>query len=149
MPKKVLIVCTGNTCRSPMAAGLLKKLADAGNLPLEVQSAGLAAFAGVPATPEAVEACREKGFDLSAHQSQPLSKALVMESDLILTMTSKHKEMILKKMPALEGKVSLLSEFAGKGQVDVEDPVGRPLEDYRAVLDQMEGYLVGSLDKLG
>jgi protein-tyrosine-phosphatase len=132
-----------------MAAGLLRKLTDERKMPLEVQSAGLAAFAGVPATPEAVEAAREKGVDLSSHQSQPLSKALVMESDLILTMTSKHKEMILKKMPALEGKVSLLSEFAEKGRIDVEDPAGQSLDAYRSTLEQIEGFLLCSLDKLG
>jgi protein-tyrosine-phosphatase len=131
-----------------MAAGLLKKLADDIQVPIEVQSAGLAAFAGVPATPEAVEAAREKGIDLSAHQSQPLSKTLVMESDPILTMTVKHKEMILKKLPILEGKVSLLSEFAGAGTEDVDDPVGQPVEAYRRVLEQMDGYLRKALEKL-
>ncbi len=124
-----------------MAEGLLNKMASENHIPLEVQSAGLAAFVGVPAAPEAVEACREKGIDISGHQSQPLSKTLVMESDLILTMTEKHKEMIVKKMPALENKVSLLSEFAGSGSEDVEDPVGMPLESYRKTLAQMERYL--------
>jgi protein-tyrosine-phosphatase len=130
-----------------MAEGLLKKIAQENQLPVEVQSAGLAAFAGVPATPEAVEAAQEKGFDLSAHQSQPLSKNLVMESELILTMTGKHKEMILKKVPALQGKVELLSEYAGVGTEDVEDPVGQPLEAYRQVLNQMDGYLRKSLER--
>jgi protein-tyrosine-phosphatase len=102
LSKKVLFVCTGNTCRSPMAEGLLKRMAQENRIPLEVQSAGLAAFAGVPATPEAIEACREKGVDISSHLSQPLNKTLVTESDLILTMTGKHKEMIVKKMPPLE-----------------------------------------------
>lgn len=148
MAKKILFVCTGNTCRSPMAEGLLKKLAIESQIPVEVQSAGLAAFAGVPATPEAVQACQEKGVDISAHQSQPLSKNLVMESDLILTMTGKHKEMIVKKMPALEPKVALFSEFAGLGAEDVDDPVGQPLDSYRKVLGQMEGYLQKALDKL-
>jgi len=131
-----------------MAEGLLKKIAHENQLAVEVQSAGLAAFAGVPATPEAVEASREKGFDLSTHQSQPLSKNLVMESELILTMTAKHKEMILKKMPALQEKVALLSEYAGAGTEDVEDPVGQPLEAYRQVLNQMDGYLRKSLERL-
>ena len=148
MPKKILFVCTGNTCRSPMAEGLLKKMAQEQQLPVEVQSAGLAAFAGVPAAPEAVEACRERGVDLSTHQTQPLGKTLVVESDLILTMTDKHKEMILKKMPALGEKVSMFSEYAGAGIEDIDDPVGQPVEVYRKVLDQMQGYLTKSLEKL-
>ena len=125
----------------------MKKIAQENQLSLEVQSAGLAAFAGVPVTPEAVEASKEKGVDISAHQSQPLGKTLVMESDWILTMTSKHKEMIVKKMPALEPKVALLSEFAGEGTVDIDDPVGQPLEAYQKALAQMDGYLRRSLDK--
>ena len=131
-----------------MAEGLLKKMAQEQQLPVEVQSAGLAAFAGVPAAPEAVEACRERGVDLSAHQTQPLGKTLVVESDLILTMTDKHKEMILKKMPALGEKVSMFSEYAGAGIEDIDDPVGQPVEVYRKVLDQMQGYLTKSLEKL-
>jgi len=148
LPKKVLFVCTGNTCRSPMAEALLKKIAAEENLPVEVHSAGIAAFPGAPPRPEAVEVCREKGMDLSSYQSQPLSKTLVLESDHILTMTGKHKEMILKKMPALEGKVALFSEFAGSGIEDVEDPIGQSVEVYREVLDQMEGYIRKSLGKL-
>ncbi len=147
MVKKILFVCTGNTCRSPMAEGLLKKMAQESHLPLDVQSAGLAAFAGVPPTSEAVQACREKGTDISGHLSQPLSKALALESDLILTMTVRHKEMIVRKMPELEPKVALFSEFAGAGVKDVEDPVGQPLEVYRQVLGQMEGYLQKAEDR--
>ena len=131
-----------------MAEGLLKKIASDNQLSVEVESAGIAAFPGVPVTAEAVQACREKGMDISAHQSQTLSKNLVMESDLILTMTGKHKEMIVKKMPTLEPKVVLFSEFAGAGTQDVEDPVGQPIDAYRAVLGQMEGYLRMALDKI-
>lgn len=148
MPKKILFVCTGNTCRSPLAEGLLRNMASQKGWDLEAQSAGLAAFNGVPAAPEAVEAGREKGLDLSGHQSQPLSKALVMESDLIVTMTGKHKEIILKKMPQLDGKVVQLSELAGDDPVDVEDPVGQGIEVYRTVLAQMEAFLLKSSDRL-
>jgi protein-tyrosine-phosphatase len=131
-----------------MAEGLLKKAAGEGKIGVEVQSAGLAAFPGLPATLEAVEVCQEKGVDLSSHQSQPLGKDLVLQSDLILTMTAKHKEMILKKMPALEGKVRQFSEFAGDGEVDVEDPIGQPLEVYRQVRGQLEGFIQKSLSQL-
>jgi protein-tyrosine-phosphatase len=148
MPQKILFVCTGNICRSPMAEGLLKKMASDNQWSLEAQSAGLAAFNGVPAMQEAIEACNEKGIDISAHQSQPLSKTLVLESTLILTMTDKHKESILRKMPQLADKVSLLSDFAGKGIEDVEDPVGQSVEVYRKILTQIEGYLLQAKDKL-
>ncbi len=149
MFKNILFICTGNTCRSPMAEGLLKKWAVEKGLSLNVRSAGLAAFAGVPATAEAMEAALEKGIDLSGHQSRPLGKAEAVESDMILTMTQRHKEMILKKLPDLAGKVFLFSEFAGMGQEDVEDPIGQPLEAYRRVLGQMETYLLKSAGRFG
>jgi protein-tyrosine-phosphatase len=148
MPQKILFVCTGNICRSPMAEGLLKKMAFDHQWSLEVQSAGLAAFNGVPATSEAVEACLEKGINISAHQSQPLSKTLVLESTLILTMTDKHKESILRKMPQLADKVCLLSDFAGKGIEDVEDPMGQSIDAYRKIFSQIEGYLLKAQEKL-
>jgi protein-tyrosine-phosphatase len=147
MPKKVLFICTDNSCRSPMAENVLKKLIHDNHWTLECGSAGLAAFNGVPAAQDAVEACKEKGIDLSAHQSQPLSKALVIESDLILTMTGKHKESILRKMPELESKISLLSDYAGQGIEDVEDPVGQSFEQYQKVFAQIEGYLLKAKDK--
>ncbi len=124
-----------------MAEGLLNHWAKADHWDVEAKSAGLAAFGGLPAATEAIEACKEKGVDISAHQSQPLSKELVLESDLIVTMTVKHKESILRKMPDLENKVKVLAELAGEGLVDIEDPVGLPLEEYRKVLGQIEGYL--------
>jgi len=148
MPQKILFVCTGNICRSPMAEGLLKKMARDNHWTLESQSAGLAAFHSVPAEAEAVEVCREKGIDISGHQSQPLSKALVLDSSLILTMTAKHKESILRKMPELAEKINLLSEFAGQGLEDIEDPVGQSVETYRKILTQIEGYLLKAKDKL-
>jgi len=132
-----------------MAEGVLRKMARDRHWPMDVKSAGLAAFSGVPAMREAVEACREKGIDISGHESQPLNKALVLESNLILTMTGRHKESILRKMPDLAPKVMQLSEFAGQGIEDVEDPVGQSVDEYRKILDQIEGYLLKAEDKLG
>jgi protein-tyrosine-phosphatase len=130
-----------------MAEGLLRKMAADHQWDLQVQSAGMAAFAGVPATPEAVEAAGEWGVDLSAHQSRPLGKDQVMDCDLILTMAAMHKNSILKKLPHLEGKVFTLAEFAGVPDEEVEDPVGQSLEVYRKVLKQIEGYLQKASDK--
>lgn len=130
-----------------MAEGLLKKITSESGLSLDIQSAGLQTFAGIPAAPEAIEACKAKGVDISGHQSQPLSKALILDRDLILTMTLKHKELILRKIPDLAGKVELLSEFAGDGTTDIEDPIDQPLERYKATLDQIESYLLKAKGK--
>jgi protein-tyrosine-phosphatase len=124
-----------------MAEGLLKKMAGEMGWALQASSAGIAAFPGLAAAPEAVEAAKEKGIDLSSHQSQGLSKRLVIESDLIVTMTTRHKEMILRKMPELTPKVKTLSEIAGESEKDIEDPIGHPLEIYRETLGQIEKYL--------
>jgi protein-tyrosine-phosphatase len=130
-----------------MAEGLLKKMAADNRWPLQVQSAGVAAYGGVPAMPEAVEAAGELGVDISGHRSSPLGKDLAMESDLILTMVSMHKNSILKKLPQLEGKVFTLSEFAGVPGEEVEDPVGQSLEVYRKVIKQIDGYLKKASEK--
>ncbi len=148
MVKKVLLVCTGNTCRSPMAEALLRKMAADLQIPLEVQSAGTSALPGSPATSEAVQACRERGLDLASHQSRPLRQSTALESDLVLTMTARHKESVLTRTPALKGKVFLVSEFADGSIRDIEDPIGQSLEVYRKVLGQLEEYLGKTLPKL-
>jgi len=132
-----------------MAAGLLQDAAAKAGIGLEVQSAGLAAFPGVPYAAEALEARREVGGARSGGVSQPLSKALVMESDLLLTMTVEHRDAILRKMPMLEGKVFLLSDYAGEGEVAVTDPVGQPLDQYRRTRDQLSGYIAKIVPRLG
>jgi protein-tyrosine-phosphatase len=146
--KKVVFVCTGNTCRSPMAAGLMRDAASRLSLDLEVQSAGIAAFPGVPYTQEAIEALQEKGIDISGGVSQPLSKTLVMEADVLLTMTPEHRDAILRKLPMLQEKVFLLSDFVGEGETPVVDPVGQDLDTYRKVREQLEGYVLQALERL-
>jgi protein-tyrosine-phosphatase len=131
-----------------MAAGLLQDAAQKASLNLEVQSAGIAAFPGVPYSSETVEVLREKGIDLSGGVSQPLSKSLVMESDLLLTMTPEHRDAILRKLPILQGKVFLLSDYVGDGEVAVADPVGQPIEVYRDVRAQLEVYVQKVVEKL-
>ncbi len=149
-----LIVCTGNTCRSPMAEALLKKrfadrlqvdmdqLEDAGVL---VMSAGLAASSGSAATMEAHEAVKSRGLDLSQHASQPISERLVNYADLILTMTRGHRDAILTSIPAASGRTHLLC----RDGADVSDPIGGPPELYERCAAQIDSQLeewVNTLD---
>ena len=133
--KRVLVVCTGNTCRSPMAEGWLsQKLGGKGWV---VESAGVGAWGGSPASAEAVEAMREIGVDLSGHRSRALSQEQVEGATYILAMTEGHRREIARRFPEAEGKTHLVHGF-GLGEVrDVADPVGYPVEVYRHIRDEL------------
>lgn len=139
----VLFVCTGNTCRSPMAEGLFRhalakrmgckpdELEDRG---VVVMSAGIAAMLGGRAAVEAVEVLGQLGIDLSAHESQPLTEQLVRHADLILAMTRSHRKAILAEWPEAESRLKLLSTDGA----DVPDPIGGPVEQYQRCVAQMK-----------
>jgi protein-tyrosine phosphatase len=141
-----LFVCTGNTCRSPMAEAIFRKmladnfrcredeLIDHGFV---VLSAGLAAYKGAPASPEAVDLLRLEGIDLGAHESQPVTEELLFHCDHILTMTRSHREAMLSAYPELEGHVRLLSPQSR----DVLDPMGAGLEEYIRSRDEIKAHL--------
>lgn len=112
MPQKILFVCTGNTCRSPMAEELFREKTGTGDNRFQVISAGTSAGRGVPAAEEAVQALKERGLDLSEHQSRPITGELLKEADLILTMTRNHKETLLQMEPGVGDKVFTLKEYA-------------------------------------
>lgn len=142
----VLIVCTGNTCRSPMAELLMRKrLAERlGCDPLQLQengvtvhSAGTTAMAGGRATPEAVDVMKERGLDLSEHESQPLSERIARFADVILTMTRSHRKAVIEAWPDLAQKTFLVS----KEGMDVPDPIGGPPEAYRRCANQIDSNL--------
>lgn len=134
---KILIVCTGNTCRSPMAEGIFKSLAKEKDMDIQVQSAGTFAFDGDKASPNGIMALESLNIDISNHKSRLIHHNLIEEMDLILTMGSSHKELIEKKFPQAGGKVFLLNEYAFGEKKDVIDPYGGKLKTYEIVRDEI------------
>jgi len=130
----ILFVCTGNTCRSPMAAGLMNKEAIKRNLDIRIESAGIFAQEGENASTEAIIAMHEYGVDLTGHHSQMINEELIEKSDLILTMTPAHK-MVFNNVAS--DKTFTVGEFAGL-DFDIEDPFGGDVEDYLKTAAQLE-----------
>jgi L-threonylcarbamoyladenylate synthase len=149
-PCRIVFVCTGNTCRSPMAEGICRKLLaerlrcsrdELGEHGFIVQSAGVAAGPGNPATAEAVDAIREIGADISAHRSQPLTIELMVQADRLFAMTAGH----LRMLYGVRGVTpALLSPFGD----DVDDPIGGSAEQYRDCARQIKTYLEALLPEL-
>ncbi len=142
----LLFVCTGNTCRSPMAEMLCRKLL-AGQLKCRldeledrgvvVMSAGVSAMSGIGATPEAVQVMADRGLDLSGHITQPVNERLVRHADLIFTMTAGHRQALVSLWPDAAERTFMLCG----DHVDVADPIGGPRELYRRCADQLEAAI--------
>ena len=128
----VLFVCSGNTCRSPLAEALMKsRLAERGIDGISVSSAGVSAAGGLRAADNSRAVALELGASLAGFKSSPVTDRKVALADIILTMERKHMYSILDRWPEADEKVHVLTQFSGSGRNGISDPVGRPLDAYR------------------
>ncbi len=127
MTMNILLLCTGNICRSPMAEGLLRQ-----SLPVhELFSAGICAQEGAPADPLAVELMWQLGVDISAHRARPLGSWMMREADLVLTMERAQQRFVQRRYPSVAAKVECLG---GIGGADIPDPYGLGLPAFQQAL---------------
>lgn len=148
--KRILLVCTGNICRSPLAAGLLERaLAERSITGISVSSAGTGAWDGAPVSEGAYLVALERGLDLSSHRARLLTRELVEGADLILTMARHHRARVDEL--GGEGRVFVLGEYAGRegDGAEVSDPFGGDLDVYRDTCSELEALLQAAVERIG
>lgn len=144
MFSRIVVVCTGNICRSPMAEALLKaRLADPKRV---IVSAGIGALVGYPADPIAQELMRERGIDIGGHRAQQATMPLLSSMDLILTLDQTHSSWISNRFPQLRGRVHKLLKWSEDR--DVADPYGFPRSAFEKAAEDIRQGIEDWLGKL-
>lgn len=143
--KSVLLVCTGNSCRSVMAEGLLKKyLKELGKSNIEVLSAGVNAIDDIRPTAETIEIMLKHSLDVSGFKSRRLTDNMIKDANLILVMAAHHMDDIIRRVPEAVSKTHLLKQFGLENDteacedLDILDPIGSTLEVYESVFTEIK-----------
>ncbi len=149
--KHILFICTGNVCRSPMAEGIFRFLSKH-RQELTCESAGLAAYPGFPASPNALKVARKYGVDITSHLSKNISEEILKNADYVFAMTSTHLQVIKEQFPEYSKRVYILKEFAqtddGSFSPDVDDPIGQDEIVYELCFIELEKAIKGVLEKI-
>ncbi len=141
---RIVFVCTGNICRSPMAEAILRRLwREAGRDDLIVSSMGTHGLDAAAAEPFAQQVCRENGLDLAAHLSRPLVGEELQRADLVLCMEPAQQAFVATYFPWLQERLGLLAAWPGRAtrKSAIPDPIGRPLKVYHDVYSMIDHHL--------
>lgn len=147
---RILFLCTGNTCRSPMAEGIARKIFAERNIPAEFASCGTLELGGMSPSDHAVRVCAERGIDISSHRSQMLTAELADWANIIFVMEKWHKLWVLENLGhSVYGKTLLISQLIqGESAYEIPDPIGMPIQFYEQVFDMLWNAIESIAEKI-
>ncbi len=149
MSRRILFVCTGNVCRSPMAAALFNAKARhlGENQAYVARSAGTWALENQPASGHAITVMAQRGIDLTAHRGQIITRKLIEQAAVVIVMTGSHRDALTSEFPAARGKLHLMSELMDR-TFDIADPYGGTLAEYQDCAASLEKMIDSGYEKI-